>query len=97
MPPLWTDGLGAPWSLGPWGPGPIVDPPLTTSHTHIMTEHAGFRYGEIVNINYVRDKATGKPKGFCFLCFEDQRSTILTVDNLNGAKVLTSRSCSEYD
>ena len=59
----------------------------TTHHTHV-TEHAGFRYGEIVNINYVRDKATGKPKGFCFLCFEDQRSTILTVDNLNGAKVL---------
>ena len=50
--------------------------------------NTGFRYGEIVNINYARDKATGKPKGFCFICFEDQRSTILTVDNLNGIKVL---------
>lgn len=45
------------------------------------------QYGEIVNINLVRDKITGKQKGFCFICFEDQRSTVLTVDNLNGIKV----------
>ena len=35
-----------------------------------------------------RDKEKGKPKGFAFLMYEDQRSTILAVDNLNGAKVL---------
>lgn len=35
----------------------------------------------------VRDKATGKPRGFAFICYEDQRSTILAVDNLNGIKV----------
>lgn len=46
-----------------------------------------FRYGEVVNINLVRDKKTGKSKGFCFLCYEDQRSTILAVDNFNGIKV----------
>lgn len=46
-----------------------------------------FRYGEIVNINLVRDKESGKQKGFCFLCYEDQRSTILAVDNLNSSKV----------
>ena len=40
-----------------------------------------------MNINLVRDKKSGKSKGFCFLCFEDQKSTILTVDNLNGSKV----------
>lgn len=45
------------------------------------------QYGEIVNINLVRDKATGKQKGFCFICYEDQRSTVLSVDNLNGIKV----------
>ena len=45
------------------------------------------RYGEIVNINLVRDKKTGKPKGFCFLAYEEQRSTVLAVDNLNGFKV----------
>lgn len=42
------------------------------------------QYGEIVNVNLVRDKATGKSKGFAFVCYEDQRSTILAVDNLNG-------------
>lgn len=46
------------------------------------------QYGEIVNINLVRDKKTGKFKGYGFICFEDQRSTILSVDNLNGAKIL---------
>lgn len=46
------------------------------------------QYGEIVNINFVRDKKTGKPKGYCFICYEDQRSTILAVDNFNGIKVL---------
>uniref|UniRef100_A0A6M2DME1 RNA-binding motif protein, X-linked 2 n=1 Tax=Xenopsylla cheopis TaxID=163159 RepID=A0A6M2DME1_XENCH len=46
------------------------------------------QYGEIVNINLIRDKATGKQKGFCFLCYEDQRSTVLAVDNLNGIKIL---------
>lgn len=35
----------------------------------------------------VRDKATGKSRGFSFICYEDQRSTILAVDNLNGIKV----------
>ncbi|XP_045534969.1 RNA-binding motif protein, X-linked 2 [Papilio machaon] len=46
------------------------------------------QYGEIVNINLVRDKATGRSRGFAFLCYEDQRSTILAVDNLNGIKIL---------
>ncbi|RVE43409.1 hypothetical protein evm_011946 [Chilo suppressalis] len=46
------------------------------------------QYGEIVNINLVRDKETGKSRGFAFICFEDQRSTILAVDNLNGIKIL---------
>ncbi|XP_075971683.1 RNA-binding motif protein, X-linked 2 [Anticarsia gemmatalis] len=46
------------------------------------------QYGEIVNINLVRDKATGKSRGFSFICYEDQRSTILAVDNLNGIKIL---------
>uniref|UniRef100_F7B8Y1 RNA-binding motif protein, X-linked 2 n=1 Tax=Monodelphis domestica TaxID=13616 RepID=F7B8Y1_MONDO len=45
------------------------------------------QYGEIVNINLVRDRETGKSKGFCFLCYRDQRSTILTGDNFNGIKI----------
>ena len=46
------------------------------------------RFGEPVNINLVRDKDSGKSRGFCFLCYEDQRSTNLAVDNLNGVKIL---------
>ncbi|KAG9478085.1 hypothetical protein GDO78_013209, partial [Eleutherodactylus coqui] len=45
------------------------------------------QYGEIVNINLVRDKVSGRSRGFCFLCYEDQRSTVLAVDNLNGIKL----------
>jgi RNA-binding motif X-linked protein 2 len=41
-----------------------------------------------MDLNMPRDKETGKSKGFGFLMYEDQRSTILAVDNLNGAKVL---------
>ena len=47
-----------------------------------------FRYGEVVDVNLPRDKETGKTKGFGFLMYEDQRSTILAVDNFNGATVL---------
>ncbi|CAB3403928.1 unnamed protein product [Caenorhabditis bovis] len=42
------------------------------------------QYGEVMNINLVRDQKTGKSKGFCFLCYQDQRSTVLAVDNFNG-------------
>jgi RNA-binding motif X-linked protein 2 len=41
-----------------------------------------------MDVNLPRDKTTGKTRGFGFLMYEDQRSTILAVDNLNGAKVL---------
>ena len=46
------------------------------------------QFGEPVYINLVRDKETGKSKGFAFLKYEDQRSTDLAVDNLGGATVL---------
>ncbi|KAI8071207.1 hypothetical protein BC940DRAFT_293840 [Gongronella butleri] len=46
------------------------------------------QYGELVNIELVRDKKTGKSMGFAFLQYQDQRSTILAVDNLGGSKVL---------
>jgi RNA-binding motif X-linked protein 2 len=47
-----------------------------------------FRFGEIVDINMPRDRETHKAKGFSFLMYEDQRSTVLAVDNMNGARVL---------
>ncbi|KAF3653687.1 RNA-binding motif protein, X-linked 2 [Capsicum annuum] len=45
------------------------------------------QYGEVVDLNLVRDKGTGKSKGFAFVAYEDQRSTILAVDNLNSAQL----------
>lgn len=46
------------------------------------------QFGEPVFINLVRDKETGKSKGFAFLKYEDQRSTDLAVDNLGGATIM---------
>ncbi|KEP62069.1 UNVERIFIED_CONTAM: RNA-binding protein [Hammondia hammondi] len=46
------------------------------------------QWGEPIDIHLVRDKKTGAPKGFCFLAYEDQRSTVLAVDNANGMKLL---------
>ncbi|KDQ64192.1 hypothetical protein JAAARDRAFT_27819 [Jaapia argillacea MUCL 33604] len=41
-----------------------------------------------MDVNLPRDKNTGKTRGFGFLMYENQRSTVLAVDNLNGAEVL---------
>jgi RNA-binding motif X-linked protein 2 len=46
------------------------------------------QFGEIDDINLVRDEDDGKSKGFAFLKYEDQRSTILAVDNFNGIELL---------
>lgn len=46
------------------------------------------QYGNPTHINMVRDKETGKSKGFAFLKYEDQRSCDLAVDNLGGADIL---------
>lgn len=62
----------------------LIVPPL---HYEEMIQLLFFRYGEIVNVNLVRDKSTGKFKGYGFVCYEDQRSTILAVDNFNGIRV----------
>jgi RNA-binding motif X-linked protein 2 len=35
----------------------------------------------------MRDRKTGKSRGFSYVAYEDQRSTILAVDNLNGIEV----------
>lgn len=46
------------------------------------------QFGEPVYVNLVRDKETGKSRGFAFLKYEDQRSTDLAVDNLGGATIM---------
>ncbi|GFP88059.1 zinc finger CCCH domain-containing protein 25, partial [Phtheirospermum japonicum] len=37
------------------------------------------QYGDIVDVILVRDKGTGKSKGFTFVSYEDQRSTNIVV------------------
>ena len=46
------------------------------------------QWGEIEDINLVREKGSGKSMGFAFIKYEDQRSTILAVDNFNGIKLV---------
>ena len=41
------------------------------------------QFGEIIDIHLMRDE-DGISKGFCFLAYEDQRSTIIAIDNMNG-------------
>ncbi|KDN53002.1 RNA-binding domain-containing protein [Tilletiaria anomala UBC 951] len=60
--------------------------PLELTEGDVITIFS--QYGEILDINLPREKDTGKKRGFGFLMYEDQRSTVLAVDNLNGAKVL---------
>lgn len=60
--------------------------PFDLSEGDIITIFS--QYGEPVFINLIRDKETGKSKGFGFLKYEDQRSTDLAVDNLGGATVM---------
>lgn len=45
------------------------------------------QFGEVEDIHLVRDKDTGKSKGFGFLKYEDSRSCILAIDNLIGVQV----------
>ena len=45
-------------------------------------------WGEVEDLHLVRDDATGLSKGFAFLKYEDWRSTVLAVDNMNGVELL---------
>lgn len=60
--------------------------PFELSEGDILTIFS--QYGNPVHINLVRDKETGKSRGFCFLKYEDQRSCDLAVDNLSGGGVM---------
>ena len=60
--------------------------PFELSEGDVLTLFS--QYGNPVHINLVRDKETGKSKGFAFLKYEDQRSCDLAVDNMGGAGVM---------
>ncbi|KAK5991245.1 RNA-binding motif protein [Cladobotryum mycophilum] len=59
--------------------------PYELSEGDIVTIFSQF--GEPVFLKLVRDKETGKSKGFGWLKYENQRSTDLAVDNLGGAEI----------
>ena len=46
------------------------------------------QYGTITQMELLRDEETGSSKGTAFICYEDWRSTILAVDNLNGITLI---------
>lgn len=60
--------------------------PLDLSEGDVITVFS--QYGEPTHLNLIRDRETGKSKGFAFLRYADQRSCDLAVDNLGGADLL---------
>ncbi|KAF2259409.1 hypothetical protein CC78DRAFT_537122 [Lojkania enalia] len=60
--------------------------PFDLSEGDIITIFSQF--GEPVWIKLARDRETGKSRGFCWLKYEDQRSTDIAVDNMGGATVM---------
>ncbi|CAH8286908.1 unnamed protein product [Schistosoma turkestanicum] len=61
----------------------------TVSSWHRQYKDSAWIYvgGLHYDLTEVRDKKTGVSKGFAFVCYEDQRSTVLATDNLNGIKL----------
>ena len=60
--------------------------PFELSEGDILTIFS--QYGNPTDVKLVRDRETGKSRGFAFLKYEDQRSCDLAVDNLSGGGVL---------
>lgn len=46
-----------------------------------------------MDVNLVRDKDSGKSRGFAFLAYEDQRSTVLAVGNDADGVVPLGTAC----
>jgi RNA recognition motif-containing protein len=51
---------------------------LRTAFTH---------YGEIVEARVVRDRSTGRSRGFGFVTFKDPKSAHVAIDKMNGAEL----------
>lgn len=63
--------------------------PLDLTEGDVLTVFS--QYGNPVYVKLIRDRDTGKSKGYGFLKYADQRSTVLAVDNLNGVELLGRR------
>ncbi|OHT16873.1 hypothetical protein TRFO_41501 [Tritrichomonas foetus] len=46
------------------------------------------QYGTIVSMELIRDAKTGESRGTCIMAYEDPRSAVLAIDNLNGISLL---------
>jgi RNA recognition motif-containing protein len=60
-----------------------VDPSL--NEFDILTIFSQF--GEIADLHLIRDRSSGKSRGFAFLEYHDKLSTILAIDNFNGIQL----------
>lgn len=61
---------------------PRPAPSLVRAEAHMLSTHAAPPGPRPLGA-----RPAGKAKGFAFLAYEDQRSTVLAVDNLSGARV----------
>lgn len=71
--------------------GEVVDVNLPRANPNPDKNSGGSRDGGAANgasSSQPKPVGKGKHRGFGFLMYEDQRSTVLAVDNLNGAQVL---------
>ena len=72
--------------------------PFTLTEGDLITVYS--QWGEVVDVVLMRDRETGASRGFGWLGYADQRSTVLAVDNGNGMEVgdsllvLATRKCS---
>lgn len=39
--------------------------------TEEMLKDVFSEFGEVTSVDFIMDKATGKPKGFCFISYDD--------------------------
>jgi RNA-binding motif protein, X-linked 2 len=61
-----------------------LSPELTEGDVLVIAS----QFGTPIDVNLVRDKETGESKGFAFVAYADQRSTVLAVDNFTGAQFM---------
>jgi RNA-binding motif protein, X-linked 2 len=71
-----------------YGEGEVSGNVIQTSRSFVSHRHLSIPPQTVADVNMPRDPKTSKTRGFAFLMYEDQRSTVLAVDNLNGSKVL---------
>lgn len=45
------------------------------------------QWGNPTHVNLIKDRESGKLRGFAYLKYEDQRSCVLAVDNFNGVLI----------